>query len=93
MKNNFKAPSLLEVRITKSEHKLLSSILILDPESEAILKKASKSDDGVYILKANADDFDNFLGYLAAEANHEESSKRQKLLDAVHEKISEQLGI
>jgi hypothetical protein len=93
MRKKLTAISLLEVRITKSEHKLLSSILILDPESEAILKKSTKSSDGSFILKANLDDFDNFLGYLSAEANHEESSKRQELLDAVHEKISEQLGI
>ena len=93
MRKKLTASSFLEVRITKSEHKLLSSTLIFDPESEEILKKAIKGDDGSFILKANLDDFDNFLGYLAAEANHEESSKRQKLLDAVHDKISEQLGI
>jgi len=30
---------------------------------------------------------DTFEGYVAADANHEANRKRQRLMDAVHEKV------
>lgn len=76
----------IEVTITREEMKALLDGMIYDPDSDRIIYRARPANRGI-LLRGRYWDMDNLVGYLAADANHEENKKRQKLLDAVYEKV------
>ena len=63
---------------------------LYDPESDRIIYSARPSENGIR-LHASYGDIENFEGYLAADANHEDNRKRQRLLDALHERVEDAL--
>jgi hypothetical protein len=81
---------LVEVTISREEMQALLSGGLYDPESDRIIYAARPSGTGIR-LHGSYGDMDNFEGYVAADANHEEKRKRQRLMDGVHEKIDRAL--
>ena len=77
---------MLEVPVSKEELRELRDIALLSYESEAILDGATLS-DGIPLLKGTWDDFDELVGCIAAEANHETRRKRRRILDQVWERV------
>ena len=76
----------VEVTISRDEMKALLSGGLYDPESDRIIYSARPSGKGIR-LHGLYGDMDNFEGYLAADANHEENRKRQRVMDELHEKV------
>jgi hypothetical protein len=59
----------------------LRTLMLLDTDSERLVFRATVTDEGV-VLAGDHDDFEELIGYVAAEANHEPDHRRQKRLDA-----------
>ncbi|MFN0089267.1 MAG: hypothetical protein ACKVWR_03205 [Acidimicrobiales bacterium] len=59
----------------------LRSLLVLDLPGERLVWRA-RITGGHILLTATAAEFEDLLGYIAAEANHEPNKRRQKQLDA-----------
>jgi hypothetical protein len=72
--------------VDKQELKLLNEIIIISEEIEKGISHAKQEDDN-YRLKLSYDDLDELLGFVAAEANHEKSVKRQDRLDNLCDKL------
>jgi len=71
-------------KLTATERKLvLDDLLCLDQEYEQIIRDTPTGKPTMLTL----DDLEDFSGYIAAEANHCDDSKKQKKLDTVFEKI------
>lgn len=64
---------------------------LYDFDCEKIIYTARPSKNGV-LLRGRYSSMDNFEGYLAADANHEEKRARQKLVDAV-QKVYDKHGL
>ena len=72
------------LKLTATERKLvLEDLMCLDQEYEQIIRDTPTGKPVMMTL----DDLDDFGGYIAAEANHCDDSKKQKKLDTVFEKI------
>ena len=69
----------------------LRGLLLLDTESERVVFRARATGDGI-VLWLTADDLDGPLGFVAAEANHEEDRRRQKRLDAAFAVLDDALA-
>lgn len=74
------ADDLLHVVVPADVAATLRGLLLLDTASERVVFRARVTGDGI-VLSAGADDLDELLGSVAAEANHEEDRRRQKRLD------------
>jgi hypothetical protein len=60
----------------------LRDLRLVDTAGERLVFRARLADDGdSAMLAAGEDDFEELLGYVAAEANHEKDRRRQKRLD------------
>jgi hypothetical protein len=71
-------------KLTATERKLvLEGLMCLDQEYEQIIRDTPAGKPVMLTL----DDLEDFRGYIAAEANHCDDSKKQKKLDTVFEKI------
>jgi hypothetical protein len=68
----------------------LRSMLLLDTETERLIFRAEACEEGV-VLSGSDEDLDELLGFVAAEAGHEENRRRQRSLDAAYEALT-QLG-
>ena len=88
---NREEPPCFEIVLTEQEYDELRKCLVMDPESERIVYGASYTQQGI-ILRANGEDLEEFAGYLAFDANHEESAKRQRILDRVIDRVEFVLG-
>lgn len=78
----------VEVKISREEMNAILQGSIFDPDCDRIIYSARPAKTAV-LFRGLYWDMDNFEGFLAAEANHEENKKRQRLLDSVHERISD----
>lgn len=65
----------------------LRDLRLVDPAGERLVFRARHSDDGI-VLAGGPDDFDELVGFVAAEANHEPERRRQKRLDQAFEVLS-----
>lgn len=68
----------------------LRGLTLLDTASERLVFRAGVAGEGV-VLSGDEDDFDELIDYVAAEANHEQNHRRQKLLDAAFEVLNDVL--
>ena len=68
----------------------LRSLRLLDTDCERAVFRANASEQGI-VLAADEDDLEELVGFIAAEANHEEDRRRQKRLDAAFEVMNEAL--
>jgi hypothetical protein len=76
----------VEVEIIREEMKALLSGALYDPDSERIIYSARPVIRGI-VLRGLYGDMDNFVGFIASDANHEEDKKRRKLMDSVYKKV------
>ncbi len=79
----------LSIDLTNDEFKALLDSTY-DPDSDKIILTGFKTKDGVKISGWEGD-MDNFIGYVASNANHTENRKLGKLLDSVFGKIQNEL--
>ena len=65
----------------------LRELVLLDPDCERLVfgMRAHPRDAA---LHATADDLDELIGFIAAEANHEPNRRRQQHLGAAFDKLS-----
>jgi hypothetical protein len=68
----------------------LHSLVLLDSECERLVFRATASNNDI-VLNGDEEDIDELIGYVAAEANHEEDRRRQKRLDAAFAVLSDAL--
>lgn len=59
---------------------------MLSPENEAVFDRAVLNEEGI-MMEATTEDFEDFLGYAAAEANHERNRRRRTTLEQVCGKV------
>jgi hypothetical protein len=76
----------VEVEVTREEMKALLSAGFYDPDSERILYTARPVAQRI-VLRGLYGDMDNFVGFIASDANHEDDKKRKKLIDSVYDKV------
>ena len=76
----------LSLRLTKMEYGVLKDVMVLDSGAEELVKNAEPSSGGL-AMAGSWRDFDDLAGYVAAEANHCESRKKQNTLDRIYDKI------
>jgi hypothetical protein len=69
----------------------LRSLVLLDTDSERLVFRATLADEGVMLI-GDEDDFEEVIGYVAAEANHEPNRRRQKRLDAAFAVLNDALN-
>jgi repressor LexA len=77
----------LAVRLSVRERDLVVERAFLDPEVERALQQAA-SVGSKLVVNLNLDDIDDLLGCVAAEANHCDDGKVQRVLDAVCDRLS-----
>lgn len=82
---------LLHVVVSPEVAATLRGLLLLDTESERVVFRARATGDGI-VLSLSADDLDELVGFVAAEANHEEDRRRQKRLDAAFSVLNDALA-
>jgi len=68
----------------------LRDLQLLDVESERLVYRAWVNEHGI-VLPVDADELDELLGAVAAEANHEENRRRQKRRDVAFTALTEAL--
>jgi len=81
----------VEVIIDAQVADTLRSLMLIDSTSERLLFRARRSEHDIIILRGNEDEFDELIGHVAAEANHEPDRRRQKRLDAAFEMLNDAL--
>ncbi len=68
------------VMMSRALFDLLREVLVLDAASELLIARAQGSSEGV-VLAGPSDAFDELVGYVASEANHDSDRRRARLLD------------
>lgn len=68
----------------------LRELQLFDMECERLVFQMRYSSNRI-VLTASADELDELIGFVAAEANHETSRRRQKRLDAASDVLNEAL--
>ncbi len=81
------SPPTVEALVTPEVAETLRSLLLVDTAGERLVFRARHTDDGV-VVAGDDDDFEELLGDVAAEANHETDRRRQKRLDTAFEMLS-----
>jgi len=76
----------LAFRLSARERDLVVERSFLDPEVEQALQQAQPAGSKL-VAKLTLDDIDDLLGCVAAEANHCDDAKVQRLLDAVCDRL------
>lgn len=66
----------------------LRTLTLVDSAGERLIFRATDSTDGVALV-GSEDDLDELIGYVAAEANHENNRRRQKRLDAAFDALND----
>jgi hypothetical protein len=76
-----------EIIISDQVAAALRELRLLDTDCERLVFRIRAHHDGA-ILAATGDDLDELIGFVAAEANHEPSRRRQQRLDAAFNALS-----
>lgn len=87
MRRYLKPGSWLAVRLAARERDVVVERAFLDPEIETALRKAVPTGSKL-VVYLNLDEIDDLLGCVAAEANHCDDGKVQRVLDAVCDRLS-----
>ena len=67
---------------------MLRELVLLDPDCERLVFGMRAHPDGAVLL-AGADDLEELIGFVAAEANHGPDQRRQHRLDAAFNALTE----
>jgi hypothetical protein len=81
------AGPLNQIVITDEVASALRDLRLLDADSERVVF-AMRADGERIVLTATDDELDELIGYVAAEANHETTRRRQKRLDGAFDTLS-----
>jgi hypothetical protein len=79
-----------ETLLTDALAATLRELMYLDVECERLVFQMYSSSEGA-VLTASAEELDELLGFIAANANHETNRRRQKRLDAAFDVLTEAL--
>ena len=79
-----------ETLLTDEVAATLRELMYLDVECERLVFQMHSSSEGA-VLTASAEELDELLGFIAANANHETNRRRQKRLDAAFDVLTEAL--
>ena len=77
-----------EVIVSDETAAALRELVLLDPDCERLVFGMRAHPDGAVLL-ASADDLEELIGFVAAEANHEPNRRRQHRLDAAFNALTE----
>jgi len=77
-----------EVIVSDETAAVLRELVLLDPDCERLVFSMRAHPDGAVLL-ASADDLEELIGFVAAEANHEPNRRRQHRLDAAFNALTE----
>ncbi len=77
-----------EVIVSDETAAALRELVLLDPDCERLVFGMRAHPDGAVLL-ASADDLEELIGFVAAEANHEPHRRRQHRLDAAFNALTE----
>jgi len=77
-----------ELVVTEDELRELRRSLVLSPECESLLYGATIAHGGI-VIRATLEEFEELEEHIAADANHEEKRRRQRILDRVYERIED----
>lgn len=77
-----------EVIVSDKTAAVLRELVLPDPDCERLVFGMRAHPDGAVLL-ASADDLEELIGFLAAEANHEPNRRRQDRLDAAFNALTE----
>jgi len=69
--------------LSEAERKVILALMCLDEDYEGIVRETPLGE----AIRLTLDEWDDFAGYIAAEANHTDDRKLEKKLDAIFEKI------
>ena len=75
------ADALEEVIVSDKTAAVLRDLMLLDPNCERLVYGMRAHPNGAALL-TNADELEELIGFVAAEANHEPNRRRQNRLDA-----------
>ncbi|PND54791.1 hypothetical protein CRM90_26210 [Mycobacterium sp. ENV421] len=75
------ADALEEVIVSDKTAAVLRDLMLLDPDCERLVYGMRAHPNGAALL-TNADDLEELIGFVAAEANHEPNRRRQDRLNA-----------
>jgi len=84
-------PGWMTVPVPAEVAATLREIIVLDTETERYVFRARATPDGAELL-GTIEDLDELVGFVAAEANHEESRRRQKRLDQAFALLNDALA-
>ena len=76
---------LIKITITPRERILIDELTLVDPSYIERLK--SKANPETYSSSFSADELEDLIGCIAADANHTKSKKLEKELDSLFEKL------
>jgi hypothetical protein len=77
-----------EVIVSDETAAVLRELVLLDPDCERLVFGMRAHPDGAALL-TSADDLEELIGFVAAEANHEPNRRRQDRLDAAFNALTE----
>ena len=77
-----------EVIVSDRTAAVLRELVLLDPDCERLVFGMRAHPDGAVLL-TSADDLEELIGFVAAEANHEPNRRRQHRLDAAFNALTE----
>jgi hypothetical protein len=77
-----------EIVIAEDVAAALRELIFLNPDGERLVYGMRAHPKGGAVLLATADDLDELIGSVAAEANHEPNRRRQHRLDAAFDALS-----
>ncbi len=77
-----------EVIVSDKTATVLRDLVLLDPDRERLVFGMRAHPDGAALL-TSADDLEELIGFVAAEANHEPNRRRQDRLDAAFNALTE----
>ena len=77
-----------EVAVSDKTAAVLRELVLLDPDCERLVYGMRAHPDGAALL-TSADDLEELIGFVAAEANHEPNRRRQDRLDAAFNTLTE----
>jgi len=80
-----------ETLLTDEVAAVLRNLRLLDSDCERLVFRMRSSTEGI-VLAASADELDELLGFVAAEANHETKRNRKRRLDESFAVLSDALG-
>ncbi|HVM15417.1 MAG TPA: hypothetical protein VM287_13965 [Egibacteraceae bacterium] len=79
-----------EIALADPSAATLRDLRLLDTDCERLVFSMRSSGQGI-VMVASADDLEELVGYVAAEANHETNRRRQKRLDDAFSVLSDAL--